>query len=238
MDTVHALLELQEHDLTIQRLEKELDELPEKRAILTVRAKLADIEKLKARTDAALHAMGLAAKSVEDQIALVKQKMDAEQAKLVSGEVANPKELQAVSRELDSLRKRVDSLESDLLAEMQKRETGDAQAAKIEQALVEGRRREAEVTARFKEHGGEVISHIEAEKRARAALVAIIGPDIVAGYETSRAAHHGLAVGVLSEGRCSACRIGLPSGKVQALLEGPDVGTCPGCGRILLVRGL
>jgi uncharacterized protein len=238
MDMVHALLELQEHDLALQRFDKELDEMPEKRSILTARAKLAEVEKLRTRSAAALHAIDQASRAIEDQIAALTAKMEAEQEKLVSGAIANPKELQAVSRELDSLRRRVDGLESDLLAQMQKSETAEAQVAKIDAALTEGRRREAQLTARFKERGAEILGHIEAEKRGRTVAASSIGPALLERYETSRARPHGIAVGVLHENMCSACRVGLPAGKVAALNAGPDIGACPSCGRMLIVRGV
>jgi uncharacterized protein len=238
MDTVHALIDLQEHDLGIVRLSKQLDEMPEKRAILEARAKIADIAKLKERTDAVVHHFEAASKVLEDTIAQVKAKMDAEQAKFVSGEIVNSKELQAVSKELDSLRRRVEQLEGEELAQMQKREEGLAQAAKIDAALTAGAAKEAELTARFKARGSEILSQIEAEKRARAASIAILPADVATRYEALRAKSAGPVVGVLAEGMCSACRVGLPSTKVEKLLEGPDMTSCPNCGRILVVRGL
>lgn len=236
MDTAHALIELQERDLTIARLEKQLDEMPEKRSILAARTKLAEIEKLKGRWEAAVHAVDVSTKALEDQIAGITAKMDTEQAKLVSGDVTNPKELQAVSKELDSLRRRREALETEELDQMGKRENGAGQVAKIEAALVEGHRREAELTDRFKQHGGELLREIESEKQARAALRAAIAPDILQRYDAARE-RHGSAVGVLTQGRCSACRVNLPSMKVSALEAGPDVNTCPSCARVLIVRG-
>jgi uncharacterized protein len=237
MEMARALLDLQKHDLAILRLDKQLDEMPEKRAILAARAKIADIAKLKERTDAVVRHFAASAQVFEDSIASVKAKMDAEQAKLVSGEISNPKELQAVSRELDSLRRRVEHLEGEELAEMQKREEGLAQAAKIDAALVEGAKREAELTRRFKVRGGDILSRIEAEKRARKALAAALPADLRERYEMLREKGHGTAVGMLGDGMCSACRVNLPSTKTAALLEGPDLATCPNCGRILVVRG-
>jgi predicted nucleic acid-binding Zn-ribbon protein len=236
MDITRTLLDLQESDLSILRLSKELDDMPEKRAILTARAKIADIAKLKERTDEVLRHMDASAKSIEDTIAGVKAKMDAEQARFESGEIANVKELQAVSRELDGLRRRVEQLESQLLGEMQKREDGALQAAKIDGALEEGSRREAELTARFKERGGGIVARIEADKRARSRLAAALPADLHSRYEEVRKTHHGVGVGVLTGSMCGACRVGLPAGKVQALLDGPDIGTCPNCGRLIVVR--
>ena len=236
MHVARALTELQEHDLAILRLEKELEEMPEKRAILTTRAKIAEIENLRERTQAAIHAMDIVSKRIEDQIAVLGVKMAGEQDKLVSGTVANPKELQAVSMELDALRRRVTVLETELMAEMQKRENGDAQLAKIEAALANGRAAETSLTQRFKEHGSEVLEHIESEKRARAALIASLDADVRTRYESIRESRHGIAVGSLQGSMCSACRVNLPAGKVSALESGPDVGVCPSCGRILIVR--
>jgi len=237
MDLVHTLLELQEHDLAIVRYNKQLDEMPEKRAILAARAKIADIAKLKERTDTVVRHMEAAVRTIEDSIAQVKTKMEAEQAKLVSGEINSPKELQAVSHELDALRRRVEHLEGQELSEMEKREGGAAQAAKIDAALAEGARREAELTERFKARGGELLAHIKAEQAARDKLFATLPADAAAKYGALQDAHPGSALGVLSGGMCSACRVGLPSTKVQKLEEGPDVALCPNCGRILIVRG-
>lgn len=236
MHVARALTELQEHDLTILRLERELEDMPEKRAILAARSKLLEVERIRERTQAAIHAMDAAAKRLEDEIEAVKGKMDAEQAKLVSGGVVNPKELQAVSMELDSLRRRVATLESQELAEMQKQENGAAQLAKIDAALGEGRRTEAALTARFKEHGGSVLGRIEAEKRARAALLPSIDAALLVRYESLRESRHGIAIGALEGSMCGACRVTLPAGKVSALSSGPDIGACPSCGRILIVR--
>ena len=236
METARTLLELQERDLTILRLSKELDEMPEKRAILVARAKIADIVKLRERTAGVLRHMDQAAAVLEDTIAGIKTKMVAEQAKLLSGAIANPKELQSVSLELDSLRRRVEQLEGELLVQMQKREDGAAQAAKIDGALQEGARREAELTARFRARGSDILGRIESEKRARTALAGALPGDVLARYETARETHHGLGIGALSGSMCGACRVNLPAGKVQALLEGPELGTCPNCGRILVVR--
>lgn len=237
MESVKVLLDLQEHDLAMLRLNKQLDEMPEKRSILAARAKLADIGKLKERTDAVVRHFEATGKAIEDSIIATKAKMDSEQAKLVSGEINSPKELQAISHELDALRRRVEHLEGQELSELQKREDAAAQSAKIAAALAEGAKREAELTERFKSRGGEILSQIEREKKARVALAAQIPADVMARYESLRATHHGTAVGVLAEGMCSACRVGLPSTKVQALEAGPDLATCPNCGRMLIVRG-
>ena len=57
MDVAHALIDLQERDLTLLRLNRQLDEMPEKRAILAARTRLVEIKALKERSEAAARAI-------------------------------------------------------------------------------------------------------------------------------------------------------------------------------------
>jgi hypothetical protein len=237
MDQARALVELQAVDLTLVRLTKQLDEMPEKRSILQARQKIAEIRDLKRRTDAALHAIDGGIARLEDEVAGVAHKIDEEQARLLSGDVRSPKELQAISLELDSLKRRMDQLENDELGQMQKRETALAQASKVDAAVDTGTRTEAALTERFKTRGGDILANIEAANLARAALLAQLPPELRERYETMRSSKHGIAVGVLEDEMCSACRVSLPSSCLQSLEDGPDIGACPSCNRILIVRG-
>ena len=237
MDQARALVELQALDLELVRLNKHLDEMPEKRSILQARQKILEIRELKRRTDAVVVAIEAAIGRLEDEIAGVAHKIDGEQARMLSGDVKGAKELQAISMELDSLKRRLDQLETDELGQMQKRETALAQAAKVDAAVDTGVRTEAALTERFKTRGGDIVAHIETANLARAALLAQLPPDIGERYESTRSSKHGIAVGVLQDDMCSACRVSLPSGHVQSLLDGPDIATCPSCNRILVVRG-
>jgi predicted nucleic acid-binding Zn-ribbon protein len=237
MDTARTLIELQEHDLKLVRLNKQLDEMPEKRSILQARAKLAEIRSIKERTDAAIRGIDAGVKRFEDEIQAVADKIDGEQAKLLSGDVKNPKELQAISMELDSLKRRMDQLETEMLAQMQKRESAGEQASKVDAAVAAGEAKEGQLTQAFRDRGGELLARIESENIARTALIETLPDDLRTRYESVRASKHGIAVGVLNDGMCSACRVGLPAGKVGALEQGPDVATCPSCNRILVVRG-
>ena len=51
MERSDALIELQDVDLTIARLDRQLSEMPEKRAILEARKRIDDITSLSERTD-------------------------------------------------------------------------------------------------------------------------------------------------------------------------------------------
>jgi len=236
MEESRILLELQDRDLRVLRLNKQLDEMPEKRAILAARQKLAEIATLLSRTDAVGHAIDLRIKKLEDEMNTIRGKMDHEQAKLLSGEVKNPKELSAISMELDALKRRLDKLEGEELAEMAKREAATAQSDKVKAALETGQGREGELIAAFRERGGDILGEIERLGAERDKLSAKLTAATRQRYESVRSSKHGLAVGTLEGDMCGVCRVNLPAGQVERLVSGPDVGTCPMCQRILIVR--
>jgi uncharacterized protein len=236
MEPTRVLVRVQECDLLLVRLNKQLDEMPEKRSILQTRHKIAEILNLQKRTDAAVRSLDAAIGRLEDEIQSVGSKIDAEQARLLSGDVKSPKELQSISIELDALKRRIDQLEGEMLVEMQKRETALEQSAKVTAALDAGAKTEASLTDRFKARGGDLMTQIENTTKQRRELLGQLPPDLSARYEALRAAKHGIAVGVLTEDMCTACRVSLPAGRVQVLLDGPDVSVCPSCNRILIVR--
>lgn len=236
MEESRILIELQDRDLRVLRLNKQLDEMPEKRAILAARHKLAEIETLLARTDAAGHALDVRIKKLEDEMNIIRGKMEHEQSKLLSGEVKNPKELTAISMELDALKRRLDKLEGEELAEMAKREAATAQSEKVKAALETGRAKESEFVKAFKVRGGDLLREIEQLGAERDALSERLSPALRQRYESVRSSKHGLAVGRLEGDMCGACRVNIPAGHVERLGSGPDIGVCPMCQRILIVR--
>lgn len=236
MDQARILLELQERDLRLLRLNKQLDEMPEKRVILAARAKLAEIATLLARTDSAGRAVDAQVSRLDDEMTAVRGKLEHEQAKLLSGEVKNPKELTAISLELDSLKRRLEKLEGEELAQMAKRETATAQSEKVSAALATGRAREAQLVTAFKARGGDLLSEVARLSAERTALAAALPPALRDRYESLRAAKHAIAVGALEGDMCGVCRVSIPAVALEKLKAGPEIGRCPMCQRILIVR--
>ena len=235
MEEPEILLEMQDRDVRIMRLEKQLDEMPEKRAILQARAKIEEVRTLLERTRAAGHAVDAAVKRAEDEIAAVRGKMEAEQAKLLSGAVTAPKELQAISMELDGLKRRSDKLEDEEMALLEKREQATSQEIKVLAVLEVGERKEHELVAAFKARGGDILAQTEQLHAERDALAGKLSPALRDRYEALRSSKHGIATARLEGSMCGACRVSLPAGSIESLLAGPVVATCPNCNRILIV---
>jgi uncharacterized protein len=235
VDQSVLITKLQDLDLELLRARKRLDEMPEKAAILAMRRKVAELEALRSRARQAQDAEDAGIRKLEDETVTLEQKMEAEQGKLMSGEVTNPKEVANLSRELDALRKQKEKLESETLVEMEVREKAAEQVAKIEATITEGKRREGVLVKDFQEKGGVLTADVARLEKERAAVAAAIDPTLRAQYERLRETKHGIGLGVLHDATCSACRVELPSTKVEALRSGPAVGICPACHRLIVV---
>ncbi len=236
MDQATALVALSDKDLEITRATKRLEELPEKQAILDLRHKMRDIEALSEKAATYVAQLEAALRRAEDEIATIAAKITAEQAKVDSGAVSNHKELQSLSREIDSLSRQKDKRENELLTQMEKLEAGKAQADKIASTVGKAKAKEAQLIAQFQKVGGDLQSDIDTLKKQRVSLAKVLDAALLQRYEDLRASKHGLGVGILKGSMCSACRIDLPSERVLALADGGPIGECPSCHRLLVVR--
>lgn len=152
---------------------------------------------------------------------------------LASGQVTNPRELDALEKdrqmhlrqrgELDTrLLELLDAIE---LAQKQNKES-DAALKKYETANASdvqklGRERDA-LNARLAKLAAESQSVRDA-----------IDPNTVSTYERLRQAKAGRALARLKNGSCSACGVQIPLGLVSRVEDGEDLIFCPDCGRIL-----
>ena len=230
-----ALVALAEADLAIARAEKELDELPEKHAIIALRHRLEEIEQVLQKACAYCAKADQLVGDATDETATLTAKIEAEQAKVLSGQITNPKEVQNITREIDALLRKKSALENETLALMEKAETGAAQLAKVEHTLEAGRTKEAQLIARYKTKGSALQTQIGRLKLERATIAAQVSAARLARYDSLRATKHGIAVGELEGDMCTACRMALPAERAQAVQAGPEIAECPNCHRLLVV---
>lgn len=237
MEQPAALLALQSCDLEIRRAAKLLDEMPEKRAILEARHKAEEVRQLKTKAEELVHRLERAMAANTDEVSGLDEKIASVQATLDGGQVTNPKEVHNLSREMDALRRRKDKLDNDTLALMERAEKARDQVSKVEHALERLSARESELIAEYRKKGGEVQSTLQNQKSLRAELAASLGDELLGRYETAANAKGGIGAARLLDVACSACRVELPAERVSELRAGSDIGICPNCRRLLVVRG-
>lgn len=236
MDAPSALIALQECDFEIHRAEKQLDGLPERRAILETRRRAAEVGELKAKADLLVSRLERKIAANNDEVSSIDDKIASVQATVDKGDVTNPKEVYNLSREIDALRRRKDKLDTETLGVMERLEKARGQVATVEEALRKLTANEASFIERFQDKGSQIQTTLEERKAQRSSLVAELDGDLVDRYETIRAAKGGIGAATLRDCACSACRVELPVERLRDLRAGPDIGLCPNCRRLLVVR--
>ena len=233
-----TLLELTELDAELSRLAHRAAHLPEQQHLDEVRSGERSAADRLAALDILIADLDAEVARLESEVDAVRKREDRDRALLDSGSV-NPKQLEELQHELDTLERRQGSLEDSLLEVMERREELAAEHAG-EQAAVERLRGDLLLA---EEARARVLAEIEATRTERVArrteLVSGLDADLVKLYER-QATTSGVGAGRLAGGRCGACRIELDRGELARITAAADdeVLRCSECGAILLrVRG-
>jgi predicted nucleic acid-binding Zn-ribbon protein len=232
----HELLAVQDHDRT-------LDGLRHQRATLPERARLQELEVERKELRSAIevveeqrHELGRTQKRLEDEVAMLDERIATETAKLYGGDAGGMKELQALQEEIDGLGKRKTLVEDQIIEIMEQAEPLDAELARL--ADTDGRilETEDEVHSALAEAEAEIdkgIAETEAERAQRAAGVPA---ELLETYEKLRARPGSVGVARLVGSTCHGCHLELAAVEVDRLKKLPpdELVFCEECGCILV----
>jgi uncharacterized protein len=235
MDPARPLLEIQELDTAIDRLLARAEALERGEDAAAALAEANEAERLMGELRLQLDELSRDQMRFEHEIDSMSQKAAAEERRLYDGSVANARELDSITHEVDNLKKRRSDREDELLALMEVREEleGRERAA--------GERSEA-LRARVEEVGSVAADELERlrtelkeRSEARTALAETIDAEFLELYEELRPQKKGIAAVALIEGVCQGCHEQLSSVYVDRLkrVEGPK--RCEHCRRILVI---
>lgn len=237
MSALDDLLALQEHDSAIDRLRHALEALPERvelakldGQVAAVRVKLDDA---RSRRDEVLREE----RRLEHEAAGHEAKAKEEEARLYSGAVSAPKELQAMQSDIDQHRRRASSIEDDELEVMERREALDSEVGELESAIAAMEVSVGRLLAAKAESESVIDGDMANEVAARDSLLASIPPDLVESYEKTRTnSSNGVGVARLVGGVCHGCRLSLSATEVDRIRHLPEgaVDRCENCGCLLV----
>ena len=216
-------LELDAHRARLHAIEQELGSDP---AVQAAQRAAAD-------GHSQLEAARVAAQALEHEAQALAAKLAEISDRIYGGRVANPKVLQELQLENESMQRRRAALEEKQFEALMATETAEARQAQLQLAL------ETAETASANAHGNLrlerdrhqlVMANLAGDREAVVAQVS--GPDRDT-YERLRAAKKGRAVAVLDEGVCGACGVELSSALGQSVRQSGELVLCRNCGRIL-----
>jgi predicted nucleic acid-binding Zn-ribbon protein len=230
MSNPSSLHRLQEVDQALDRARSRLQEIAETLADQT------ELEHRKEALEAAeaqLQEARTANKSAEHSAASQRAKIEDTEKKLYGGTITNPKELEDLQQESESLKRHLSTLDDRLLECMVALEEAESAHAAVSQLLADAEQDRVQLEA---ELGGErtqleeEVGRLETEKEGCLASVSDEDLDI---YEKLRKTKGGLVVSLMQDGCCSACGMTIPPAKQQAVRGMTELIFCSQCGRIL-----
>ena len=232
----HELLRVQDHDTAADQLRHRRQSLPELDELSRVDGRLAEVSASLAESATRRDGVVRRQQRLEQELGGIEAKIGDLEARLYSGTVTVPRELQAMQGELDALRRRRSALEDDVLEAMTEREPLDQEVAELERtgAALEGDR--ARLAAAVAEAQAALDAELQRELDARTAAAAALPEDLSRLYEQLRARHGGVGAARLVNGRCGGCHLALAATELDRLRRQPNdtLVRCEQCGRLLV----
>jgi len=236
LDELEALLLVQEHDTARDRLRHRRATLPE-RAELDART--ANLRTLDAQTRAVRGQRDVVLadeKRLDDESRSIGARADEGDAKLYSGTVSSPRELQAMQADIEMLRKQRSDLEDQELEVMEAREQLDAQIATLDADSAVVRAEIERLQGVIAAAEAEIDEELAKEDTARAQQASAVPDALIADYERRRAQNKGAGAARLVGTSCTACHLSIPSTEAENIRKGAGavVAYCDNCGAILV----
>ena len=227
------LYRLQEIDLSVHQHHKRLEEIA---AQLADNKALTEAQQQVTSDQQALIPLQSKVKKLEQDIQSNVAKVKDTDEALYSGRVKNPKELQDLQHEIQSLKKRNQELEDVLLETMMSVDSASA-ALKASTASLDTIHAQFELAnknlideqKRLKAEGSALL-------KSREQLTPSIDANVLKVYNTLRPRKNNQAVAVLVNQSCSVCRVQQDLHVIQAVRKGDDLTYCSSCGRLLIYR--
>ncbi len=230
MSRVSNIFRLQELDLEIRRSHERIAEidilLVDDEEVTETRSDFESKEELLAE---AKSANSKADHEVESQ----RVKIENTQKALYSGSVTNPKELEDLQLESESLKRYLDTLEDRLLEEMVALEEAELKHAQASQKLTELIARKSGENELLTADRLDLLSTIERTETEREVALSNISTDDLKIYEKFRQRFDGIALALLMGSNCGVCGVDLARSKEQDIRSGNTLVYCDQCGRIL-----
>lgn len=230
MSRVSSLYRLQEIDSTIVSSRARIVEiqkiLENDAEVLQARQVLSEAEEVLSQ---ARISRNQAEHAVEDQ----REKIKRTEQKLYGGSVSNPKELQDLQMESESLKRFLVTLEDRLLDAMlvfEEQEINHQQSLADYELITAERGMEHKNLQQELDNLNANLAKLGEEREAAQANV---DEDDLRRYEKERKKTGGSVVVLLQDGSCTACGLTVARSVLQAINQGNDLVTCDQCGRIL-----
>jgi predicted nucleic acid-binding Zn-ribbon protein len=233
---LESLLALQERDLALDRLRHERQALPERARLASLDERLQALAATRDARRAERDEVARQEQRYADEVQQLGEQAGAAERRLYSGEVASPRELQALQADVEQLRRRQRTVEDRELGAMEQREPLEGALATVAAERDAAEVEAAEARAALDGRERELDASLAGEQAARDQLAAGIDAGLLADYERRRARANGVGVARLVGSTCQGCHLAIPATEVDRIRKQGDGAHayCDNCGCILV----
>lgn len=152
------------------------------------------------------------------------------------GLISNPKDLERMSHELQSLERRITTLEDEELEVMARLEDAQRDLDALRGQVAEADARLAELTASRDEKAAAIDAQLVDVEAQRGPSVEGLPADLLALYDKLRGSKNGVGAAELRQRRCTGCQLGIDNAELAVIKATPadTVVRCEECSRILV----
>jgi predicted nucleic acid-binding Zn-ribbon protein len=229
MRAIDQLLPLQQLDTRQDEIDRRLNEI---RAELLDRTTVEEVETRLAEAEAKVAAAESDQRDLELETDQIRAKLKEEEGKLYGGKGGNPKELSALTQEVEQTKHLIATREDRLMEIIARADEArgerDAIASTLQALNEERAAREVEVKNEARallRQQAQIKKDIESARQD-------IDPGHLRQYDRLRASKGGLAVVQIRQRICQGCRVALTTTE-EHRLRGDALVTCSSCGRII-----
>ncbi|MCR6713160.1 MAG: C4-type zinc ribbon domain-containing protein [Demequina sp.] len=232
------LLDVQAADLRAQQARHRRATLPVLAQLDELTGRVVDLGDERAARSAIVGDIRREVTKVEDDVTAVRARAERDNKRLLSGE-GTPRDLQALSGELEVLQRRKNELEDVELEAMERLEAAEADLASAETQHAEIAGQIAELETQRDAEFAEIDAELSVISGERTAAAEGLDAGLLALYEKLRDQRGGIGAAPLVHGQCQGCNMKLNAGDLAAIVGAPAdrVVRCEECGRILVREG-
>jgi uncharacterized protein len=231
MSQPEALYRLQEIDLNIRRMQNRLKEISE------ILADDAVLQAAQAQVTAAqdkLTPLKKRVRQLEDEIQSNEEKARASEQQLYSGTIKNPKEMQDMQQEIESLKRWHGELENMLLDTMLDAEAAEAGLSEATTNFSSVSASRGDEQRHLLDEQAELHQHIEQAKERRQQVLTEIAPENLKIYNTMKVRKNHQPVAIMTGNTCSVCGVAQTIAIEREVRQGIRLVKCSNCERILV----
>jgi predicted nucleic acid-binding Zn-ribbon protein len=230
------LLDVQAMDARADQLRHQRAKLPEIAEIATLTASRAELVDKARDQQIVVDDLTRAQKKADADVEQVKARRTRDRDRMDQGLISSPKDLERMQHELDSLDRRITTLEDEELEVMEQLEEAQRLLDELRQQVTAADERLESLVAARDQRTAEIDAELAGVTSERAPTVEEVPADLLALYDRLRESKGGVGAAELRARQCGGCRLTLDNAEVSQIRSAPSdlVIRCEECQRILV----